>query len=168
MQGSRSWATVILTLAAAGLWVLSIWVETRWPWLPFDEGGPWPLASSPAWKRAWAIWVVYGAGLGAYWVGRFYLEKLKPHTLPALAFVAALHGCLYLWLISALPLPESMETLLGNLVNRRRFGLYLTVVRWRLPSFLMGGFGWLLFTELSIKAAFKICQCTSHETGPKV
>ena len=65
MQGSRFWATVILTLAAAGLWVLSIWVETRWPWLPFDEGGPWPLASSPAWKRAWAIWVVYVEYLSA-------------------------------------------------------------------------------------------------------
>jgi len=148
---SRYWATIWLSLAAIGVWALSLWLETRWPWLSLDRGGPWPQAFSSPWKKAWVLWLLYWGGLSGYWALRIYLRNWKPRMAIVLAGVGVLHLLLYftLWMASRQSLPAEMGEFLSLLANHRLFGLYVAVVRMRLPSFVVGGASWLVFTEFS-------------------
>lgn len=163
--GPRYWGTIWLSIAAIGVWILSLWVEAHWPWLPFDQGGPWPQSFSLSWKKALLLWCVYWGGLSGYWTLRMYLQSWRPRIMIVLGVVSVLHVLLYfiLTVVFHKHLFGEIGKALTLLANRRLFGIYLSVVRMRLPSFVVGGISWLLFTEFSNWVVLKKEGCQNSK-----
>ncbi len=150
-QVSRSRSTLWLTLAAVGLWALSLGIETRWPWLSLERGGPRPQALTSPWVQAVLLWLLYWAALSGYWGLRFFWRHQRPRLAVVFATVALLQGLLYFLLQRAPYLPLGMSRMLSWLTAHRAFGLHRVVVGLTLPSFVAGSLTALLFAEITVR-----------------
>ncbi|WP_152918200.1 hypothetical protein [Ardenticatena maritima] len=145
MRWSKS-PTLFVTVAAIGVWLLSLWTELRWPWISHEQGGPWPFFPTIFWWKSWIYWVVLWMGLIGYW----YIRLFYAHTVRApiiLGSVALFHFFVYFsFKIQSLRI---FEEVFHWLAGSQMYGAYRIVVQMKTPSFLLLGISWLFFTEVS-------------------